>query len=132
MKKIIFLLLLSAVVFTTNAYSQSIKDKAEIVGVENEYVTETEYNYLSIKVRNPFNYNVIAVVELKENYSDDRDHVILKKYIVLGPREEYTIRTKVTVTSITNDFAYYYDATGSGKRYYYTNILAYKASAFQQ
>lgn len=128
MKKIIFLLLLSAVVFTTNAYSQSIKDKAEIVGVENEYVNEN--NELSINVRNPFSYNVVAVVELHRSFESDRnDLVVLKKYIVLGPREEYTIKTRLYVNIVTKDIAWY---DSSYDCYYYTNILAYKASTFQQ
>ncbi len=131
MKKFFFLLLLSAVVFTTNAYSQSIKDKAEIVGVENEYVNENDY--LSINVRNPYSYNVIAIVELHHASQTDRemfDRVILKKYIVLEPREEYSIKTKMSITHVTKDFAKY-SYTGY-PHYYYTNILAYKASSFQQ
>lgn len=142
MKKKIFLLLLSAFVFVTG-YAQtqsqqiSLLEKAEIVGVENEFYLIND-RYAGIKLRNPFSYNVSVVVEFHRTaVTDDGrglwDQIILKKYVVLGPREEYEIPTYIYVERgyMERDFICHSSPSYASNFIYYTDIKAYKASVFQ-
>lgn len=142
MKKIIFLLLLSTFVLTTPSFADTpstMLANAEIAGVENEYFLKE--GYLSIMIRNPYDYVVIAIVELHEIFSTERststgvaDKILMRKYIVLDSREEYELDTKVYVgldssgSNMNANMARHYNSYNS---YYLTSIKAYRASDFQ-
>ena len=105
------------------------KEKAEIMGVENEFCKLSNGN-LGITIRNPFGYQVVAVVELHAVSMTGlgvQDRVWISKTTVLEAREEYTIDTSMAAN------VYYrnpYIAQSSSETLH-VELKAYKASAFQ-
>lgn len=133
MKKVLLILSFLCMIFTIQnslaQTQQTAKEKAEIMGVENEFCKLSNGN-LGIIIRNPFGYQVVTVVELHAVSSTDRgvqDRIWLSKTTVLEAREEYTIDT-----SRSGDK--YYDNPFSARAdgsVLHVEIKAYKASAFQ-
>jgi hypothetical protein len=131
MKKLFLLIMLSMTLMAQQSFSQNqptAKEKAEIMGVENEFCKLDNGN-LGVRIRNPFSYQVVVVVELHAVTMTDRgvmDRTWLSKTTVLNAREEYTIDTAQRGSYYDNAFsARTNDAT------LHMEMKAYKASAFQ-
>ena len=133
MKKVLMILSFLCMTFAIqNSFAQAqptAKEKAEIMGVENEFCKLSNGN-LGITIRNPFGYQVVAVVELHAVSMTGlgvQDRVWISKTTVLEAREEYTIDTSMAAN------VYYrnpYIAQSSSETLH-VELKAYKASAFQ-
>lgn len=123
--------MLSMTLMAQQSFSQNqptAKEKAEIMGVENEFCKLDNGN-LGILIRNPFSYQVVVLVELhavSESSGKVQDRILLSKTTVLEGREEYIIDTAVYGDSYRNPFR-------AWNNYYtfHVEMKAYKASAFQ-
>lgn len=131
MKKLFLLIMLSMTLMAQQSFSQNqptAKEKAEIMGVENEFCKLDNGN-LGIIIRNPFSYQVVVQVELHAvsvYQSGVQDRIWLSKTTVLEGREEYTIDTARRGTCYNNPFS-----AETDNATLHVEMKAYKASAFQ-
>lgn len=131
MKKLFLLIMLSMTLMAQQSFSQNqptAKEKAEIMGVENEFCKLDNGN-LGVRIRNPFSYQVVVVVELHAvtmSPSGVQDRIWLSKTTVLEGREEYTIDTAQSGSYYNNPFS-----AETSQATLHVEMKAYKASAFQ-